>query len=101
MGHPPADRRFQDVDEIYIFRVSIRKLAAATAVASHASSTGIHARQARGHLAGDRGAPGSATADNLGAADLNLLMPNEQCWTQGKLGPGVRNVTLQIAGRDA
>ena len=32
MGHPPTGRRFQDVDEIYIFRVSNGKLAGATAV---------------------------------------------------------------------
>jgi predicted ester cyclase len=27
MGHPPTGRRFQDIDEIYIFRVSDGKLA--------------------------------------------------------------------------
>lgn len=31
-GHPPTGRRFQDVDEIYIFRVSNGKLTGATAV---------------------------------------------------------------------
>ena len=31
-GHPPSGRRFGDVDEIYIFRVSNGKLAAATGV---------------------------------------------------------------------
>jgi len=31
-GHPPTGRRFQDVDEIYIFRVSNGKLAAAFGV---------------------------------------------------------------------
>ncbi len=29
MGHPPTGRRFQDVDELYIFRISGGKLAAA------------------------------------------------------------------------
>ncbi len=32
MGHPPTGRRFQDVDEIYIFRVSGGKLAGAFGV---------------------------------------------------------------------
>jgi predicted ester cyclase len=32
MGHPPTGRRFQDVDEIYIFRVTNGKLSGATAV---------------------------------------------------------------------
>ena len=32
MGHPPTGRRFQDVDEIYIFRVSRGKLASAFGV---------------------------------------------------------------------
>jgi predicted ester cyclase len=32
MGHPLTGRRFQDVDEIYIFRVSGRKLAGAFGV---------------------------------------------------------------------
>lgn len=32
MGHPPAGRRFQDIDEIYIFRVSDGKLARAFGV---------------------------------------------------------------------
>ena len=32
MGHPPTGRRFQDVDEIYIFRVSNGKLAGASGV---------------------------------------------------------------------
>jgi predicted ester cyclase len=32
MGHPPTGRRFQDVDEIYIFRVSGGKLADAFGV---------------------------------------------------------------------
>ena len=32
MGHPPTGRRFQDVDEIYIFRVSDGKLAGAFGV---------------------------------------------------------------------
>ena len=32
MGHPPTGRRFQGVDEIYIFRVSGRKLAGAFGV---------------------------------------------------------------------
>ncbi len=31
-GHPPTGRRFEDVDEIYIFRVEDGKLASATAV---------------------------------------------------------------------
>jgi predicted ester cyclase len=31
-GHPPTGRRFEDVDEIYIFRVADRKLSAVTAV---------------------------------------------------------------------
>lgn len=30
-GHPPTGRRFEDVDEIYIFRIEEEKLAAATA----------------------------------------------------------------------
>jgi hypothetical protein len=29
MGHPPAGRRFQDVDELYIFRIRGGKLAGA------------------------------------------------------------------------
>jgi predicted ester cyclase len=32
MGHPPTGRRFQDIDEIYIFRVSDGKLARAFGV---------------------------------------------------------------------
>jgi len=32
MGHPPTGRRFQDIDEIYIFRVSGGKLAGAFGV---------------------------------------------------------------------
>jgi len=32
LGHPPTGRRFEDVDEIYIFRVDDGKLVAATAV---------------------------------------------------------------------
>jgi predicted ester cyclase len=32
MGHPPTGRRFQDVDEIYIFQVTNGKLTGATAV---------------------------------------------------------------------
>jgi predicted ester cyclase len=32
MGHPPTGRRFQDVDEIYIFRVADGKLAGAFGV---------------------------------------------------------------------
>ena len=32
MGYPPTGRRFQDVDEIYIFRVSAGKLAGAFGV---------------------------------------------------------------------
>jgi len=32
MGHPPTGRRFQDVDEIYIFQVSDGKLAGAFGV---------------------------------------------------------------------
>ncbi|HLK77672.1 MAG TPA: ester cyclase [Streptosporangiaceae bacterium] len=32
MGHPPTGRRFHDVDEIYIFRVSGEKLAGAFGV---------------------------------------------------------------------
>ena len=32
MGHPPTGRRFHDVDEIYIFRVSGGKLAGASGV---------------------------------------------------------------------
>jgi predicted ester cyclase len=32
MGHPPTGKRFQDVDEIYIFRVSDGKLAGAFGV---------------------------------------------------------------------
>ena len=32
MGHPPTGRRFQDVDEIYIFRVTSGKLAGAFGV---------------------------------------------------------------------
>lgn len=32
MGHPPTGRRFHNVDEIYIFRVSHRKLADAFGV---------------------------------------------------------------------
>jgi predicted ester cyclase len=32
MGHPPTGRRFRDVDEIYIFRVSGGKLAGASGV---------------------------------------------------------------------
>jgi predicted ester cyclase len=32
MGHPPTGRRFQDVDEIYIFRVSGGKLSGAFGV---------------------------------------------------------------------
>jgi predicted ester cyclase len=32
MGHPPAGRHVQDVDEIYIFRVTDGKLTGATAV---------------------------------------------------------------------
>jgi predicted ester cyclase len=32
LGHPPTGRRFEAVDEIYIFRVDEGKLAAATAV---------------------------------------------------------------------
>ena len=32
MGHPPTGRRFHDIDEIYIFRVTHQKLTAATAV---------------------------------------------------------------------
>ena len=31
-GHPPTGRRFEDVDEVYIFRVEDGKLAAASAV---------------------------------------------------------------------
>lgn len=32
MGHAPSGRRFEDVDEIYIFRVEDRRLSSATAV---------------------------------------------------------------------
>jgi len=32
MGHPPAGRRFQDVDELYIVRISGGKLAGAFGV---------------------------------------------------------------------
>jgi predicted ester cyclase len=32
MGHPPTGRRFHDVDEIYIFRVSGGKLAGASGI---------------------------------------------------------------------
>jgi predicted ester cyclase len=32
MGHPPTGRRFQDIDEIYIFRVSGGKLSGALGV---------------------------------------------------------------------
>ncbi len=32
MGYPPTGKRFQDVDEIYIFRVSDGKLAGAFGV---------------------------------------------------------------------
>jgi predicted ester cyclase len=37
MGRPPSGRRFQDVDEIYIFRVSNGKLTAATGVEDNLS----------------------------------------------------------------
>lgn len=35
MGHPPTGRRFQDVDEIYIFRVADGKLGGAFGVEDH------------------------------------------------------------------
>jgi len=37
LGRPPSGRRFQDVDEIYIFRVSDGKLIAATGVEDNLS----------------------------------------------------------------
>lgn len=37
MGHPPSGRRFQDVDEIYIFRVRNGKLTDATGVEDNLS----------------------------------------------------------------
>ena len=37
MGRPPSGQRFQDVDEIYIFRVSNGKLIAATGVEDNVS----------------------------------------------------------------
>ena len=37
MGHPPTGRRFQDVDEIYIFRVRDGKLVAAFGVEDNAA----------------------------------------------------------------
>jgi predicted ester cyclase len=37
MGRPPSGQRFQDVDEIYIFRVSNGKLIAATVVEDNMS----------------------------------------------------------------
>jgi hypothetical protein len=80
--------------------VSNGRLAAATAVAGRASSTGLHAGHARDHIAGDRGGPGLATAGNLGRRTSVFLMPNEQCWTWEKPGLGARTVTLQIAGRE-
>jgi len=35
MGHPPIGRRFQDVDEIYIFRIADGKLGGASGVEDH------------------------------------------------------------------
>jgi predicted ester cyclase len=37
MGHPPTGRRFQDIDEIYIFRVADGKLAGAFGVEDNMS----------------------------------------------------------------
>jgi predicted ester cyclase len=59
MGHPPTGRRFQDVDEIYIFRVADGKLAAAFGGGGQpeadAPARPQHVSAARSGLPADRG----------------------------------------------
>ena len=52
MGHPPTDCRFQDVGEVYIFRVSGGKLAGAFGVGDNMTRRRRDARPRRSGLAG-------------------------------------------------
>jgi hypothetical protein len=80
MGHPPTGRRFHDVDEIYIFRVSGGKLAGASGVEDNV-----------------RRMPNSASARDVGLPKAEHRTPirARDRWLSGLLVPPCRTVGLR------